>query len=100
MATAKKFAVAGYSTLNGRTKLRFANDIMRIKILAKNGHENLELVNLPREMTKREIALYMQEQGIGSSNVDVLGAIRYTLRKNPSAEPETVNNSITTAVIA
>jgi hypothetical protein len=73
---------------------------MRIKILAKNGHENLELVNLPYEMTKREIAEYMQAQGIGSSNVDVLGAIRYTLRKNPAAEPETVNNSITTAVIA
>ncbi len=100
MATDKKFAVAGYSTLNGRTKLRFANDIMRIKILQKNGHENLELINLPREMTKREIALYMQAQGIGASNVDVLGAIRYTLRKNPPAEPETVNNSITTAVIA
>jgi hypothetical protein len=73
---------------------------MRIKILQKNGHENLELVNLPREMTKREIAEYMQAQGIGTSNVDVLGAIRYTLRKNPSAEPERVNNKTTTTVMA
>jgi hypothetical protein len=91
MATDKKFAVAGYSTLNGRTKLRFANDIMRIKILAKNGHENVELVNLPYEMSKREIAEYMQAQGIGADNVDVLGAIRYTLKKNPAAEPVPVD---------
>ena len=98
MATTKKFAVAGYSTLNGRTKLRFANDIMRIKILAKNGHENVELVNLPYEMSKREIALYMQSNGIGTDNVDVLGAIRYTLKKNPAAEDETVNTDTTTMI--
>jgi hypothetical protein len=96
MATTKKFAVAGYSTLNGRTKLRFANDIMRIKILAKNGHENLELVNLPYEMSKREIAVYMQDNNIGTDNVDVLGAIRYTLRKNPAAADAAVNTSTTT----
>jgi hypothetical protein len=87
MATDKKFTVAGYSTFNGRTKLRFANDIMRSKILHKGGHENLNLINLPREMTKREIALYFKEQGIGADNVDVLGAIRHTLRKNPVDEP-------------
>jgi len=34
MATDKKFAVAGVSTLDGKTKIRFANDVMRIKILA------------------------------------------------------------------
>ena len=39
MATDKKFAVAGVSTLDGKTKIRFANDVMRIKILAKNGHK-------------------------------------------------------------
>ena len=54
MSTDKKFAVAGVSTLEGKTKLRFANDTMRIKILAKNGHINVELVELPVEMTKAE----------------------------------------------
>jgi hypothetical protein len=41
MATDKKFSVAGVSTLEGKTKIRFANDTMRIKILAKNGHTNV-----------------------------------------------------------
>ena len=56
MSTEKKFAVAGVSTLGGKTKVRFANDTMRIKILAKNGHTDVNLVDLPREMTKAEIA--------------------------------------------
>ena len=41
MATDKKFAVAGVSTQAGKTKVRFANDTMRIKILAKNGHTDI-----------------------------------------------------------
>ena len=85
MATEKKFGVAGVSTFNGKTKIRWANDSMRIKILLKNGHSNVELVNLPREMTKREIALYLQETEFMKDDVNVQAAIRYTLRKNPSA---------------
>lgn len=84
MATQKKFGVAGVSTLNGRTKIRWATDAMRIKILIKNGHSNVELINLPREMTKREIALHLQEISFKSEDADVQAAIRYTLRKNPA----------------
>ena len=65
MATDKKFAVAGVSTQAGKTKVRFANDTMRIKILAKNGHTDIELVELPREMTKAEIAQHRVEIGFG-----------------------------------
>jgi len=32
MATDKTFSVAGISKLNGSYKIRFANDIMRIKV--------------------------------------------------------------------
>jgi len=83
MATDKKFEVAGYSTLNGKTKLRFANDIMRIKILNKRDHINVELVSLPFAMSKREIAEYMIANGIGTQP-EVVSAIKYTLKKNPS----------------
>ena len=41
MATDKTFTVAGVSKLNGDYKVRFANDIMRIKNLAKSGHEDI-----------------------------------------------------------
>jgi hypothetical protein len=97
MATEKKFGVAGVSTLNGRTKIRWANDAMRIKILVKNGHSNVELINLPREMTKREIALYLQEIGFMQDNVDVQAAIRYTLRKNPADTVDSAPEALVTA---
>ncbi len=71
MATAKKFAVAGVSTLNGKTKIRFANDTMRIKILAKNGHTNVELVSLPHEMTKAEIAAHLTSIGFGLRRIQL-----------------------------
>lgn len=85
MSTEKKFAVAGVSTLGGKTKVRFANDTMRIKILAKNGHTNVELVTLPHEMTKAEIAQHMIEIGFGKGDAAVEAAIAYVAKKNPSA---------------
>lgn len=53
MATSKTFKVIGVSTLNGKTKVRFANDLAtRIKNLVKNGHTAVELFELPEPMTK------------------------------------------------
>jgi hypothetical protein len=57
--TDKLYSVCGVSTLNGDTKIRFANDTMRIKVLAKNGHEDIQLVELPSEMTKVEAAKFI-----------------------------------------
>jgi hypothetical protein len=48
----KTFAVAGISTLDGTAKVRFAKDMARIKVLEKNGHKNINLVELPKPMTK------------------------------------------------
>jgi len=57
--TDKLYTVAGTSTLNGETKARFANDTMRIKVLAKNGHTDIMLVELPKEMTKVQAAQFI-----------------------------------------
>jgi hypothetical protein len=84
MATDKKFAVAGVSTLEGKTKIRFANDTMRIKILAKNGHKDVELVELPSEMTKGEIVQHLKTIGFGKGNAAVEAAIAYAEKKNPA----------------
>ena len=93
MATDKRFAVAGVSTLEGKTKIRFANDTMRIKILAKNGHTDIELIDLPREMTKAEIAAYMVEVGFGQGNPAVEAAVAYVAKKNPSASKAKVSTA-------
>lgn len=54
MATDKTFKVFGVSKLAGEYKVRFANDIMRIKVLAKHGHEDIRLVEMDEAMTKYE----------------------------------------------
>ena len=90
MATDKKFAVAGVSTLDGKTKIRFANDAMRVKILGKNGHTDVELIDLPREMTKAEIAAHMTAVGFGKGNSAVEAAIAYVAKKNPTAKSAVV----------
>ena len=54
--TQKTFEVAGTSTINGVTKVRFANDYVgRFKILLKNNHENIELIELGSKLSKAEI---------------------------------------------
>jgi hypothetical protein len=82
MATEKKFAVAGISTQAGKTKVRFANDAARVKILIKHGHTDIELIDLPHEMTKGEIAQYMHSTGFGAGNEAIQGAIADLAKKN------------------
>jgi hypothetical protein len=66
MATEKLFSVAGTATNpDGTTKARFANDfVARVKILSKAGCTNINLVELPRAMTKLEALEYLTAQGI------------------------------------
>ena len=82
MATQKTFSVAGVSTHKDGTKIRFANDAARVKILIKNGHTDINLVDLPREMTKAEIAQYLFETGFGQGDAAVEAAIQDLARKN------------------
>ena len=64
--TEKLFTVAGTAkNADGTVKARFANDLVaRIKILNKAGCTDINLVELPRAMTKLEALQYLTEQGI------------------------------------
>jgi len=99
MATEKMFSVAGVSTQAGKTKIRFANDTMRIKILAKNGHTDIDLVELPTAMTKGEIAEHLKTVEFGKGNPAVEAAIAYIAKKNPVAVA-TVKATAKTAAVA
>lgn len=100
MATDKRFAVAGVSTLEGKTKIRFANDVMRIKILAKNGHKDVELVELPSEMTKAEAVQHLKAIGFGKGNAAIEAAIAYVEKKNPAPAGAKATTAKVEAVIA
>ena len=58
------FTVAGVSTQYGITKVRFANDLVsRFKLLSKGGHSPLELMELPKAMTKSDACQYLLDTG-------------------------------------
>ena len=55
------FKVTGISTLNGKTKVRFANDLVsRVKILVKDGHTDINLIELPSEMSKQDAIKHLK----------------------------------------
>jgi len=55
------FKVTGISTLNGQTKVRFANDLVsRVKILNKDGHKDINLVELPNALSKGDCVKHLK----------------------------------------
>jgi argininosuccinate synthase len=66
----KTFTVAGTSNLNGAVKYRFANDLAgRVKVLLKNGHVDVKLVELPYAMTKEDAIAYLQKDTVAEDTV-------------------------------
>jgi hypothetical protein len=64
MKQEKLFTVAGTSNRKGEVKVRFANDLVaRIKALHRFGHTEVDLVELPRPMTKLEALIHLQSIG-------------------------------------
>jgi hypothetical protein len=86
MATSKTYSVAGVSTQNGTTKVRFANDLVnRIKILTKNEHTDIELIEMGSEMTKQEICEVLLNHP-KFQNEAAQGAIAEYVTRNVKAE--------------
>jgi hypothetical protein len=55
----KTFTVAGVSCLKGEYKVRHANNLDRVKVLDKNDHTDVRLIELPYAMTKLEAVQYL-----------------------------------------
>ena len=56
----KLFSVAGVSTHKGEVGLRFTNHLgTRKTVLTKNGHTDINLIELPKPMTKEEALAHL-----------------------------------------
>lgn len=75
------FTHAGVSTLNGSCKVRFANDQLRVKVLAKNGHKDIDIVQLKHPMTKAEAVEYMLSINFDNGNAVVRAALEAAQEK-------------------
>ena len=57
------FTVAGVSRNNGVIKVRFCSDkVLRIKNLQKQGDTDIDLIELPKPMTKPEACQFLLDQ--------------------------------------
>ena len=83
MATDKTFKYAGISKHNGEYKVRFANDIMRIKILAKNGHEDIRFFELDEPKTKLEAVFELKDEAELSDGIAQITLAEYIAENTP-----------------
>jgi len=90
--TDKTYTVAGISTLNGKTKVRFANDVVaRTKQLIAAGHEDVNLVELPEALSKADAALYLKDHIDFSEDHEQLTVIDYLVRNKIIESTDTIS---------
>lgn len=89
----KTFTHAGVSKLDGEFKVRFCNDALRVKVLAKNDHTDIDIIELKHAMTKEDAVAYLMEIDFATrddvTNVEVQAALAAELDKRsetPKAE--------------
>jgi hypothetical protein len=87
------YTYSGTSTCKGITKVRFANDAMRVKVLAKTGHSNIDLIQLPDAMTKEQAVNYLMQIAFWDKDGVVNNEIRQVIldAQERRAEPEAAN---------
>jgi hypothetical protein len=79
---------AGVSKLNGEFKVRFANDMMRVKVLAKNGHKDIDIVELKTPMTKEDAVAFLLSIDFANGNKSVQAALEQAADKRGVTAPK------------
>ena len=79
--TTKTFTHAGVSTLGGIVKARFANDAMRVKVLQKGGHTDIDMAELLFPSTKTQAVEALIKAGFHKDNAAVQAALAAELDK-------------------
>lgn len=90
----KSFTHAGVSRLNGEFKVRFASDSTRVKVLMKNGHRDIDLIELIHPMTKEEAVAYLISIDFDNGNTEVRAALEDAQTKRAPKEPKKAKPSI------
>jgi hypothetical protein len=75
------YSHAGVSKLDGEFKVRFANDALRTKVLVKNGHTDIDIVELKHPMTKADAVAYLLSINFDNGNKAVRAALEAAQEK-------------------
>jgi hypothetical protein len=77
----KSFTHAGVSKLDGEFKVRFANDSLRTKVLIKNGHTDIDIIELKHAMTKEDAVAFLISIDFDNGNKAVRAALEAEVGK-------------------
>lgn len=94
----KTYTYCGVSFFNGTTKMRFSNDLARVKVLAKGGHTNIMMIELTEPRTKLDAALFVQDLP-EFQDADAQDAIAYIVNKfggSTTSDPVKLREGIAT----
>jgi len=69
------FKVAGVSKLDGKFKVRFANDMLRVKVLEKNNHTRVDLVEFVTPLTKEQAVAKLIEMDFAKGDAAIQAAL-------------------------
>ena len=92
------FAYAGVSKLKGEFKVRFANDQMRVKVLAKNGHSDIDIIELKTPLTKEEAVAFLISIDFDNGNKIIRAALEAEVDKRQPTAPKAPKAPKTVAV--
>jgi antitoxin component YwqK of YwqJK toxin-antitoxin module len=84
----KSFTHAGVSKLDGKFKVRYCNDSLRTKVLIKNGHTDIDIVELKHPMTKEEVVTYLLSIDFDNGNKEVRAALEAEQGKREPKAPK------------
>ena len=77
----KTFKCAGVSRRNGTFKARFASDMTRVKVLAKTGSKDIDMIELKHPMTKEDAVAYLLKINFDNGNAEIRAALEADLAK-------------------
>jgi hypothetical protein len=81
------YSHAGVSKLNGEFKVRFCNDALRVKVLAKNGHKDIDIIELKTPMTKEAAVAYLLSIDFDNGNKTIRAALEAAADKRGVTAP-------------
>ena len=81
----KTFKFAGVSKRAGSFKARFANDQMRVKVLAKTGSSDIDLIELKVPMSKLDAVAFLLKINFDNGNALVREALESYQSKHTDA---------------
>ena len=95
------YNVAGFSTKNGKTSFRVANGsaASRTKVLERDGHTNIDLIDLPSAMSKEDAFAFTSKAITVTGEVSNVAPKTSTVKSSVAKAPRTVKVTKTVAEV-